>query len=110
MKPLTKKWANLVLPAVRKLIRYYRQEIDFDECPLCALIRNKDKTCRDICPWYIFEKMSCLRYSKGNFGAWLVCDLREQRQGEWVEDSFKRLRRWERKLKAILAKPVRGAK
>lgn len=103
---MTKAKARRWLEAVRELIQLYKDGDDvFFDCPLC----KNTSFCRE-CPWMVFAKIHCTDHMRKRTGTLDVCGLRKDPR--WVKLSLSRLRRWEKRLLAIIAekKPERIVK
>ena len=92
---MTKTKAREWLRAVRTLIQHYKDGDVFFDRPLCDIGH-----CRD-CLWKVFAKIYCVDYKDKYFpGFGGMRDVREDPR--WVKLSIARLRRWEKRLLAII--------
>jgi len=63
----------------------------------CLFCRISEQSC-DKCLWMLFDGVRCDVYANKKFHS-SVGLLRDLRPRDWVEDSLKRLSRWEARLK-----------
>ena len=88
MEPLTKKWAEGALKAVRETIKKYEKHEKID-CPLCAFAFYKTVSCY-LCPWLVFNEQFCATDARFHLTP--------------IPLRLRRLRGWEKKLVNILGR------
>lgn len=100
-KPIiTKTRAEEWLLAVRELLAWYQKgnnKLEYD-CPLCNL--SESPNCQD-CLWLIFEGRDCDSVGQ-EYDDKYICQLRRERKQPWTRNAIKRLKRWEKRLLAII--------
>jgi len=112
-KPImTKTKAREWLPAVRKLLRWYQGE-DNDCKFLCPLCDKSQKLFCEDCIWILFTDKSCCHHRIGEQKAKFkdpadrnyhqgLSYMRAERLQPWTRNAIERLKRWEKRLLAII--------
>jgi len=120
---MTKTQYRALLPAIRKLIRYYegKRELGIRSCPLCkvslklhfaSILKSQGVSAFDasaydgdkcrFCPWKLFTRMHCETYVKKYYGPTVASHLRAYREPRWTRNRIRTLKRQEARIKGII--------